>query len=67
MGKLLIRVDGSLTEELTNAFPNLSSRRAHGETTLVGDVADQEELLGVLNLLNSLGVAVLEVVTIPED
>jgi len=67
MGKLLIRVDGALTDELTNAFPSLSSRRGHGETTLVGDLADQEELLGVLNMLNALGVAVIEVVTIPED
>jgi len=67
MGKLLIRVDGALSDELTNAFPNLSSRRAHGSTTLVGDVTDQEELLGVLNMLNALGVAVIEVVTIPED
>ena len=67
MVKLLIRVDGALTDELTNAFPHLSRRHHRPSTTLVGDMVDQEELQGVLNLLSALGVDVLEVLTIPED
>ena len=34
-------------------------------TTLTGHLADQEELQGVLNLLNALGITVVEIVTIP--
>jgi len=34
---------------------------------LVGDLADQQELQGVLNLLQALSIDVVEVVTIPED
>lgn len=34
--------------------------------TLTGDVEDQQELQGVLNFLDAMGVTVLEVVTIPE-
>ena len=67
MVKILIRVDGALTADLTNAFPHLSSRHHRPSTTLVGDLADQEELQGVLNMLSGLGVDLLEVLTIPEE
>lgn len=67
MVKLLIRVDGALTDELTDAFPPLSRRRHRPSTTFVGDVIDQEELQGILNLLSALDIDVLEVLTIPED
>jgi hypothetical protein len=36
------------------------------QTTLFGDVEDQEELQGVLNFLSSMGVTVVDVVTISE-
>ncbi len=67
MTKMLIRVEGELTDELSSAFPHLTSRTHPAQTTLVGEMADQEELQGVLHLLNSLGIAVVEIVTIPED
>ena len=67
MTKMLIRVDAELTDELSHAFPHLTTRTHRVQTTLVGDMADQQELQGVLNLLNSLGIAVVEIVTIPGD
>ena len=67
MAKMLIRVDADLSDELTSAFPHLTARRHQASTTLTGQIHDQQELQGVLNLLSSLGLDVLEVLTIPED
>jgi hypothetical protein len=67
MTKMLIRVDAELTDELAGAFPHLTTRTHRAQTTLVGDMVDQEELQGVLNLLHTLGIAVVEIVTIPDD
>ena len=67
MTRMLIRVDGELSDELVGAFPHLTTRTHRAQTTLVGDMTDQQELQGVLNLLHSLGIDVVEIVTIPED
>ncbi len=67
MIRALIRVDGEIPEDATSAFPHLIARQQRASTTLVGDVIDQQELQGVLNLLSSLGIDVVEVVTIPDD
>jgi len=67
MPKMLIRVDAELSDELAGAFPHLTTRRHPASTTLTGQIVDQQELQGVLNLLGSLGFEVVEVVTIPED
>ncbi|MDH2416277.1 hypothetical protein [Nocardioides sp. CER19] len=66
MSKLFIRVEAELCDELLSAFPHLVPRRHPVSTTLTGDLVDQEELQGVLNLLDTLGFAVVEVVTIPD-
>jgi hypothetical protein len=66
MTKLLIRVDAELTDELMSAFPHLRAQPQRPQTMLTGDVVDQEELQGVLNLLSGLGIHVVEVMTIPE-
>jgi hypothetical protein len=65
--RMLIRVDAALTDELSSAFPHLTTHTAPPQSTLVGEVVDQEELQGVLNLLHSLGIAVVEIVTIPDE
>ncbi len=65
--RMLIRVDGDVSEQVSNAFPQLTSRTHRAQTTLTGDVVDQEELQGVLSYLHVLGIPVLEIVTIPED
>lgn len=66
MTRMMIRVDAELSDELAGAFPHLTARTQRATTTITGDMADQEELQGVLNLLNSLGISVVEVVTIPD-
>ena len=67
MSKMLIRVDSELTDELVSAYPYLTARHQRASTTLTGEVADQQELQGLLSLLDSLGISVLEVVTIPDE
>ncbi|WP_243058355.1 hypothetical protein [Nocardioides sp. SR21] len=62
---MLIRVDAELTDELSGAFPHLVARTQRA-TTLTGEMADQEELQGVLSLLSSLGISVVEVVAFPD-
>ena len=66
MTKMLIRVDSELSEELASKFPHLRVKSHPQQTTLVGDVEDQEELQGVLNFLSSMGVTVVDVVTISD-
>ena len=66
MTRVLIRVDADLSDEMAGAFPQLSTHTHRATTTLTGDLVDQQELQGVLNLLSSLGVDVIEVVTIPD-
>ena len=65
MTRMLIRVDAELTDELSGAFPHLVARTQRA-TTLTGEMADQQELQGVLSLLNSLGISVVEVVAFPD-
>jgi hypothetical protein len=65
--RMLIRVDVDLSDELTGAFPHLSVHHHKASTTLTGEIVDQQELQGLLSLLDSLGIRVIEVVTIPDD
>lgn len=65
MTRMLIRVDAELTDELSGAFPHLTARTQRA-TTLTGELADQQELQGVLTLLSSLGISVVEVVAFPD-
>lgn len=66
MTKMMIRIDAELPAEMASKFPHLRKRTHRAQTTLTGDVEDQEELQGVLNYLSSMGLTVVEVVTIPE-
>jgi hypothetical protein len=65
MTRVRIRLDDSVTDELLTAFPRLTSIQRI-QTTLTGDVVDQQELQGVLNFLSSLGITIVDVVTIPD-
>jgi hypothetical protein len=64
--KVIIRVNAELSDELTTAFPGLTVRNQPVQTTLTGELSDQDELQGVLSLLRSLGIDIVEVVTIPD-
>jgi hypothetical protein len=66
MTKMLIRVDNELSEDFTSKFPHLRVKSHPAQTTLVGEVQDQEELQGVLNYLSAMGLTVVDVVTIAD-
>lgn len=66
MTRILIRVDSAVSDEALDTFPQLTLATQRATTTLVGDLADDKELQKVLDLLSSLGVDVIEIVTIPE-
>lgn len=66
MTRILIRVGSSVSDDVIETFPHLTRTTQRATTTLVGDLADAKELQGVLDLLSSLGVDVIEIVTIPE-
>ena len=66
MTRILIRVGSSVSDDVIETFPHLTRATQRATTTLVGDLADAKELQGVLDLLSSLGVDVIEIVTIPE-
>ena len=62
-----IRIRGHLGETLLGAFPDLRSETDGGETVLVGALADQAALYGVLAQIEALGLALLEVRRVRRD
>jgi hypothetical protein len=56
-----IVVRGRLTERLAPAFDRMTLVPSPGRTVLVGDLADQASLFGVLDRLRDLGIELLEV------
>ncbi len=64
--RMKLRVDGELSEELLSAFPNVTAHAEGPTCTLVGTVVDQQELQGLLALLDSLGVRVIDVIVVPD-
>lgn len=67
MPRMLIRLSADVPEDALEAFPALACVTQPAHTALVGPIADQEELQGVLHHLSDLGIAIVEVVTIPDD
>lgn len=65
MGHYVIRVQGTLSHELTEAFPALAVDSEPVQTVLHGYLADQAALAGILNHLDMLGVNILEVLQVP--
>lgn len=66
MTRVMIRVDDEVSDELLSAFPQLVPSVNRTQTTLTGHLLDQEELQGVINLLASMGVTIVDVLTIPD-
>lgn len=66
MTRVLIRVNGELSRELQKAFPQLAVQAHREQSTLTGEVPDQEALQGVLHALSADDIDVIEVVTIPD-
>ncbi|TDW84254.1 hypothetical protein EV137_7061 [Kribbella pratensis] len=65
MGHYVIRVNGNLSRELTDAFPSLAADAEPAQTVLHGFLADQAALAGILNHLDMLGVDIIEVMQVP--
>ncbi|NIK61539.1 hypothetical protein [Kribbella shirazensis] len=65
MGHYVIRVQGNLSRDLTDAFPSLTADPEPAQTVLHGYLADQAALAGILNHLDTLGVSILEVLQVP--
>ena len=65
MGHYVIRVNGNLSRELTDAFPSLAADAEPAQTVLHGFLADQAALAGILNHLDMLGVDIVEVMQVP--
>jgi hypothetical protein len=67
MTRVRISLDAELTDEMLSAFPQLTTASKRTQTTLTGDVADQQELQGVLNHLSTMGITIIDVITIPDQ
>jgi hypothetical protein len=65
MGHYVIRVKGTLSRDLTAAFPSLAVDAEPAQTVLHGYLADQAALAGILNHLDMLGINILEVTQVP--
>ncbi|SEE18728.1 hypothetical protein [Streptomyces sp. Ag109_O5-10] len=61
-----IRVEGTMSETLTRAFPEMEHVTMSGETVLFGPVVDEAHLYGLLNRCQSLGLRVVEMRRLPE-
>jgi hypothetical protein len=61
-----IRVRGTLSETLAEAFPSLDRQAKAGQTVLIGALPDQAALFGVLAQIEALGLELLEVRRLPE-
>ena len=61
-----IRVDGHMSETLTEAFPELDHVVMSGQTVLYGPVIDEAQLYGLLTRFQSLGLRVVEMRELPE-
>ncbi|GAA3792866.1 hypothetical protein [Streptomyces chiangmaiensis] len=60
-----LRVDGQMSDMLTNAFPELDSVVVPHQTVLSGQVVDEEHRYGLLARCQSLGLHVLEMQRLP--
>jgi hypothetical protein len=56
-----IVVKGTLSERFASAFCGMTLETRDGTTALVGDVADQSQLFGLLERVRSLGLELLSV------
>jgi hypothetical protein len=60
-----IRVRGPIGPTIMQAFPTLASIRSGQDTLLIGSLADQCALYGVIHQLEALGLQLLEIRRVP--
>ena len=56
-----ITVRGRLTERLASAFEGMTLEAGGGETGLVGEIADQAQLFGLLDRVRNFGLELVRV------
>ena len=61
-----ITVRGSLSPRLASAFDGMTPRHRRGHTDLVGEIADQVQLHGLLSRIRDLGLELEKVTVLPE-
>ncbi|MFE2039359.1 hypothetical protein ACFXAZ_00240 [Streptomyces sp. NPDC059477] len=61
-----IRVEGLMSDTLTQAFPEFGHVMISGQTVLFGPVVDEAHLYGLLSRFQSLGLLVVEMRQLPE-
>jgi len=62
-----IRVRGHLGETMLQAFPGFEAQTGFDSTSLVGILADQAALHGVLAVVEALGLELLELRQLPQS
>ena len=62
-----IVVRSELSDSYVSACEGMRIETREGQTILTGEVKDQPHLFGVLNRLNSLGLALLSVQAMPDE
>lgn len=62
-----IVVRGRLSARIVGAFEGMVARHRRGRTELVGDVADQAQLHGLLSRVRDLGLELVELKLLPGE
>ena len=65
--RIRITVHGRLSDRLAAAFEGMSLERRRGATDLVGEVADQAQLHGLLSRIRDLGLELASVTVFHAD
>lgn len=60
------RITGRLSDATQRAFPGMVVHDAPPETIIVGALADEAQLFGVLSLIQTLGLRLVSVQQVPE-
>ena len=64
MSRYVIRVEGTLSNEVVATFPSMSADQVCPQTILHGHLVDQAALADLLNHLEILGIDILEVLKV---
>jgi hypothetical protein len=63
--RVRITVRGRLSPRLASAFEGMTPCYRHGHTDLVGEIADQAQLYGLLSRIRDLGLELENVTVLP--
>ena len=64
--RVRITVRGRLSPRLAGAFEGMASRHRRGHTDIVGEIADQAQLYGLLSRIRDLGLELENVTVLPK-